>query len=342
MSKRIFYTVNNGLFAAEMNSGGTAVYDCGSTRREVAYSAIDRYKSRNQQGFIDILFISHYDWDHVCGLYKLLTDFKVSIVVLPMIPMAAQVFAVLSTYDILMRDFYLHPVEFIKGISPDTKVIRIDGSNPDEINGEVDLENVPDGSILRGNYHICGFRERDWKYVVFNRRIFTPAETGQFLSRLGLTPGVSVYDVIAALKDRTKGIRGPKGTLKDALLNILTPQEINDINDYSMVVWSGRKSDNGDGCLYTGDYNAKRFISNLKPIYDALMADTHYIQIPHHGSIHNFDLGLCKANAQHIISASPGPYRSHKIVDPHQVIDILNAHGFAHEETFNRRDPMFP
>jgi beta-lactamase superfamily II metal-dependent hydrolase len=57
------------------------VYDCGSSNQQAMRAAIEQYKS--QTSFIDALFISHLDDDHVSGLDRLLAGVKVDTVYIP-------------------------------------------------------------------------------------------------------------------------------------------------------------------------------------------------------------------------------------------------------------------
>ena len=99
-----------------------------------------------------------------------------------------------------------------------------------------------------------------------------------------------------------------------------------------MVVWSGRK-DLCHGCLYTGDYNAKKYHKELANIYGRLRSHTDIIQIPHHGSINNFRPEICSQNSIHVVSASKGPYKSRQIVNPNSAITTIRNSGFICSDT---------
>ena len=62
------------------------VYDCGSTRKTAVTAAVNKKYSRND--IIDIIFISHFDNDHVNGLIEILnTVKKVKNLILPFVPL---------------------------------------------------------------------------------------------------------------------------------------------------------------------------------------------------------------------------------------------------------------
>src|SRR5690606_38026983 len=72
-----------GLFSGKIHgheNGFTWVYDCGSNQIEALHREIV-FVSRERE--LDVLFISHLDSDHVNGVDRLLSNVKVTEVVLP-------------------------------------------------------------------------------------------------------------------------------------------------------------------------------------------------------------------------------------------------------------------
>ena len=71
------------------------------------------------------------------------------------------------------------------------------------------------------------------------------------------------------------------------------------------------------GCLYTGDYNASGFQAwkTLKEHYQRYWDLIGCIQIPHHGSQHNFNDEFCKHDAYFVISAGLGNQYKHPNAD---------------------------
>ena len=57
------------------------VYDCGSKKQNTLQNEIDFYKT--QTSLINALFVSHFDFDHVSGLDRLLAAVKVKTVYVP-------------------------------------------------------------------------------------------------------------------------------------------------------------------------------------------------------------------------------------------------------------------
>lgn len=83
--KRYIYPVGQGGFAAEQIGDFTIVFDCGTlTSRSMIECCIDELCRKAQH--IDILFISHFDKDHVNSLHYLLSHIKIKKAVTTFIP----------------------------------------------------------------------------------------------------------------------------------------------------------------------------------------------------------------------------------------------------------------
>lgn len=331
MVKRTFYSVGNGLFGMEHTNGIISVYDCGSTNQRYVDNAIDRAAKVCPQDIpIDNIFISHYDKDHVNGLLKFLKEYpQVRRVILPMIPNLTRVINSSSTNNRFLSDFIIDPEAYIRNVSPQTNVIFVDATDRDNINDrrqdseKINLSHIENGTTIPGR--VQTFIINDWIYIIYNRRLLNDAEIATFMRKLGLAPNATTAEIISVLKQ--------KGTsLKKSLDQVLTKNEIENLNEYSMVLWSGRR-DLCYGCLYTGDYNAKKYYKELANIYGRLRSSTDIIQIPHHGSIHNFRQEICSQNSIHVVSASKGPYKSRQIVNPNGVITTIRNKGFVCSDT---------
>jgi hypothetical protein len=222
--------------------------------------------------------------------------------------------------------FISDPVGYVHHLSPDTQVKFVE-PNETEYNdsrsiGLDDLDKVPE--VLHNNTII---HANSWKFILFNRRILTRQEQTQYLQNLHLPSTASVGDIIQSLLVNN----GKSNTLKSALRGIFTRQELANLNDYSMVVWSGSTSK--DGCLYTGDYNAKKYLPDLQTVYKSVLNNTAVIVIPHHGSVNNFDAQLPIKGCEHVISAANPPYKNRNRVNPTNVINQLCSNGYNLQTT---------
>lgn len=113
------------------------VYDCGSENKSVIKREINN--SFYKGDIIDIVFISHIDNDHVCGLEYLLKNYKVHSVYLPYVKENNKIFIKLENYlssskkkkwsDEFLNGMIDCPVETIQAFSligEATKVVLVE------------------------------------------------------------------------------------------------------------------------------------------------------------------------------------------------------------------------
>jgi len=88
MIKRIFHPIGQGAFYSEQDENFNIVYDCGTEWKNRGKKSIDKMikQSFSKDDEIDILFISHFDYDHVSKI-KVLRDHVKTIkkVVMPLL-----------------------------------------------------------------------------------------------------------------------------------------------------------------------------------------------------------------------------------------------------------------
>ncbi len=138
-----FHPVGQGIFSSGrlevVPSAGSPfwwVYDCGSVKGQQALvtAELDRLQqfvsgSAPPAGrpTLDVVFVSHFDWDHVSGLVELLTRFGVDTLVLPFIPLWQRLVVAVTSSDYgrpAYQAFMVNPVAFVAGIQ-DGKVRRV-------------------------------------------------------------------------------------------------------------------------------------------------------------------------------------------------------------------------
>lgn len=111
------------------------IYDCGSGNDTRLTTAIHDYTDRLEWSNIDILFVSHLDWDHVNGLDRLLAVAQADTVVLPYLS-GIDTLALLADADAVGRadggyvDLLSNPVGWFgdRGV---TRVIFVRGNDAD-------------------------------------------------------------------------------------------------------------------------------------------------------------------------------------------------------------------
>lgn len=138
-----FHPVGQGIFSSGrlevVHSTGRPfwwVYDCGTVKGRQALVTAEL--SRLQQlvsGFppptgrprLDVVFVSHFDWDHVSGLVELLMAFDVDTLVLPFIPLWQRLVVAVTSSDYgrpSYQAFMVNPVAFVASVQ-DGRVRRI-------------------------------------------------------------------------------------------------------------------------------------------------------------------------------------------------------------------------
>lgn len=298
MMKRTYWPIGHGGFITEQFEEDslplfTTVYDCGSTVADVINQRIDEFTAALEVRPVDFLFLSHFHKDHINGVTHLLKRTTVRALVVPEF-----------NEDTLLYEYIkiglnnpssdnggLAAMKFLAamlGQNPDPEVelpriitIIPSGDNNDILfrNANDIPENVPSGTRL--------IYLDIWEYLPFN----LPFQTN--LSS----------EVVAAVKTRfcpnqPLSIR----QINELLANKKSFSEIQAIykkhgreNHHSMIVYSGRagaRTKSIDNALHMGDFEATRNNLGLIGVRNRLNL-VGIIQVPHHGSIHNYD-----ANAQ--------------------------------------------
>lgn len=274
--ERYICPVGQGGFSIEKIDGFVVVYDCGSVSSQNAVEqSID--KIQQDTDHVDVLFISHFDKDHVNSIRYLLSHVKVLKAVTSFIPSVLRTaYSVYtdSAYDEIMRLF-------------DTNNVEVDPIGEDEID--------------RKRY----FHRDVWEWIA--KSMMTTADfsavttnlqrSGVVLETLKIDP-----DYLESQKEKIneafKDVFGPKGPNSKGL--IVLSQKCRGIETKLCLIYQGcewcrkvllRIASNVSSCLYVGDADlknrankkdVKEFLKNNRSESPLLM-----MQIPHHGSQYN-------------------------------------------------------
>lgn len=318
MIERTFFSVGQALFCREQVDNRIIMYDCGGQTRLIVEKVIDTEYPVGNTSVIDALFISHYDKDHINGVFHLLNRCQVNHLFLPMVSSLSRMLLFIGQrYSARMRAFYADPKAFIQQYTGNTKVHYVGQSDEGSVQlGEpVDIEviggaDIPSVSLLR-------FQDNpDWVYVPFNRKLMTTQEESAFLRTIGLPVNASFNDILKEWRKRHLALKRIVGQL-----GII---DIRKINDYSMTLYSGSINQR-NACLFLGDYNARSYFVDLHNAYDPLWANIRMIQVPHHGSYNNYNCHLCQTDTEYVISNKPAPY-SKRQVNPDWVINHMRQY----------------
>ena len=311
MIQRIFHPVGQGAFYSERHErreNHNIVYDCGTDYFNRGKKGIKKVVSQSfsKEDVIDILFISHFDYDHV----SLIEDLKKSVkkirfVVMPLLYddekiLLCNIFKALGQKKLVT--LVNNPKEFF---GAETHIIRVKPSSEEEINEDTqpislndtnqDLQ-IPSGTLIDIEKH------SDWIFIPFNYE--HKDRSKEFLNKLKAN-----HIDINELKNPDYDYTKHRKTIKNIY------EEVGDINENSMFLYSGPttykkkiyytylyqpnkhycyfcflpfydiKRDRV-ACLYTGDGNLN--IVDIKKKYKKYWDLIGTIQIPHHGSLSSF------------------------------------------------------
>jgi beta-lactamase superfamily II metal-dependent hydrolase len=180
--ERIFHTVGQGAFYSEKHENFNIVYDCGTEWKNRANKTIEKTikQSFNKDDEIDILFISHFDYDHVSKI-KTLKDHVKSIkkVVMPLLhnnekTLLTNIYRALN-FNILT--LINNPQEFFGQSTQIITVIPSEDNNHERpISDDIrplDIDNITMNQIQSGTILEKKFSTYEWIFIPYNHKYIT-------------------------------------------------------------------------------------------------------------------------------------------------------------------------
>lgn len=359
MVTRSFLSVGQGAFYCEQfkmdisNEKINIIYDCGSDNMEMVHEQIRNNFEKGE--IIHAVFISHLDNDHINGLPYLLKYCKVKKIFFPLIKRKNIYY--ISLFDLLkngesntfLSDFLENPYRAIGKIDLDysPEFFQIGEGREEEFNG-IDARSIPSGVDIssfimekfKNTLYICN----KWTYIPHNfcqeDRII---ELQTYLSEMfgKNMDDEDIYhiwkygdeDEKYKVKQAYKRVKGSFNTnsltLYSGIKNLDIKQAIADSGNFRCYLRDIFSLKNA-GCLYTGDYDAsgKEKWKQLYEAYRTYWDTIGCIQLPHHGSRHNYNQELGYLDAYYIISAG----MNNKYRHPHSIVikDLLYKHHFPY------------
>jgi beta-lactamase superfamily II metal-dependent hydrolase len=292
---RTFYPVGQGAFYSERHEDINIVYDCGSKSAKIRVDK--KVENAFSNEVIDILFISHYDDDHVNKIDLLLKTNTIKIVVLPLL----QEFERILLYNLYVTLGLVQIARLLNNpndlFSENTKVIYIspnEASNENNNENSITLKELElEDEIILDSYIKIKINEF-WEYIPYNHSFNTRNE--EFLTLLELNK----IDLDELKADINYGLKNKK------IIREIYKQVSGNINENSLILYSGPTENTRSyidnpheshdffwnyldkaACIFTGDTNFN--VVDIKSAFLAKWNLVGTVQIPHHGSKKDFN-----------------------------------------------------
>jgi len=332
---RVFHPIGQGAFYSESHELGNGrtfniIYDCGVVGRKGLISArattlLKNFAKQNKE--IDILFISHLDFDHVSGISELIKQkVKFKRIILPLMFLRNQ-YLLLGSQNSCAQ-FVRSVLKSVFG--DDTEIIFVSSEIADDSEElSVDSINRTNTPLILKSGTKISFSGNQWFFVPYN---YDYSNRSAVLQQNIKQNNLSVYKLkhcIRYIKGVFSNLNSSKyRNLKQAYENICKGQNGSGTNENSMLVYSGPKDDNvfqiqqrefcafngtlnlmvndKPGCVYMGDSDMN--LCNPQNIYQKYWHLLGCVQIPHHGSHYNFVDNLLQGL---VCPISAGAHRIH-------------------------------
>ena len=317
--QRIFHPVGQGGFYSESfktnNNNFNVVYDCGSISRGVD-KVISNSFDKNED--IDILFISHFDSDHVNKINILKNSVgKIKTVIMPLLSEEDKDFLPLvykwlgSEYKNSL-DILNNPKEFF---GSETKIIwvrEVVESRDEESNQEIrDVAEIEDGAEIKGgeniNFSLEGrkfwiYKPYNYKNKIRHKELLKKFRENNILIN-DLKDIEYIFNHIKEIRKYYKEVEGNINQNSLVLYSNLIEYKDSTACIYIYIredYWKFHpfwrycfsKNQFNLGCIYTGDVHLKTIVDDFK---NKIKRCKYYlpvntIQVPHHGSKNGFDI----------------------------------------------------
>lgn len=277
---RFIFPVGQGGLAIEMIDDYVVAYDCGSTSSPgMVEQSIDCLIEFIDH--IDVLFISHFDKDHVNGIQYLLSKIWVRLAVTSFIPDQLKI-----AYGVYTDGAYSDIMALLR-------------------QSEVEINEIGGQENETGNFQF----QDVWEWIA--KSMMTNSEFSRILAYIA-ADGIDVESLVdasyiekekAKINRSFKSVFGSKGPNAKGLV-VLSQHSRSAITSGTIVTNGGcpcvHRSLLGhqeeSSCLFVGDADLKN-IANRKTVINFYVANRTeevllFMQIPHHGSRHNIDINL--------------------------------------------------
>lgn len=350
---RIIHPIGQGAFYTERICSKdqiyNVVYDCGSgTNKNAPKRLIQEITSVfTSNDVVDILFVSHFDNDHINGIRELKKRVKeIRNIVVPLVEKNDHWFYCVENQNfIAFYDSLEEIASHVYRVKPNIEARR-------EFNDSViDLTEGKSKIIESGTKLL--WKTIDWCYIPFNYDQKVRLEKLKAeLAGQGITEDIlgQDWDIIKTHLDKIKKAYKkviPDGANKTSLIVYsggLTNEYIMRQYQYCMRLrfcceFCCHPSLEHEGCLYFGDNDVNQgpLLADLKNALSPVIDRIGTIQIPHHGALKNFNVDILNINKNHksfFVSFGIGNTYGHpsmRVID-----DVVRYGSYLFEVTENR------
>lgn len=324
---RSFLPVGQGAFYVEQFDNGTnVVYDCGSSTSRFTIEKQIEFTFDPQEE-IQAVFISYLHEDHINGLPFLLAHCRVKRLYLPFLTeeetLLTRLIARLeNTESAFLSGLLDDPYETVQEYTlsagtpvPEIYYVMHPASNRRKIGN---IEAIPSGTPLC----FSELPHSNWIYVPYNfqntrrsksffRGLHKNGYDKKTLQSYLETSDIFSYDWNDIRRIYQKYAPGSLNSNSLVVYSGPSQSDSGCLRPYHFFMpdltdpQSGRRNGYPDGCLFMGDYDAgtRENWSTLTEYLSEYLPSVGTIQVPHHGSMHNYNEALSCGNFVLIISA---------------------------------------
>lgn len=313
--QRTFHPVGQGAFYSERHPDFNIVYDCGNWKNSKAAQKVVN-QAFDENDTIDILFISHFDYDHVSMIGTLKDSVKsIKHVVLPLLhdddeKILLKAFNHFHANSALLNQLIDDPQAFF---GDDTRVVFVNASDNSEspINDNQESINLGNLSanqtIIDSGAKIQLNTSNDWVFIPYN---FKYHDRSQQLKDVLNNANLDINCL-----DDLNYVEANRAEIKECYKQI-----DGTINENSMIVYSGPLHENHHyhivdaysnylwnlhclyrhfdfydlchkpACIYSGDADFNKV--QIHNIFRHYWQGVGTIQVPHHGSRNSFNFSF--------------------------------------------------
>jgi len=249
--QRIFHPIGQGAFYSERHDGFNIVYDCGTAWPNRTKKVFDKVvtQSFSKDDVIDILFISHFDYDHVSKIHVLNKHVKnIKKVVMPLLHEREKTILINMYRSLDFNIFKLisNPGEFFGNGTQIITVNPTDNNTPiDNNETPIDIDDEIDNKIDSGTTLQKNFNKYEWIFIPYNykyndkhikliKQLKINGFTDEEIEKLQTN---SSYTINKIIDDVSKSEKKGGKIFKKAYTKLG-----GDINENSMLLYSSAKS----------------------------------------------------------------------------------------------------